>query len=320
MTPAGAPRADGAARRSAAAVALLLSAATGCAAPASAPRYVVGAPYPLGGEWHYPREDFALVETGLAVVAPDARPGRVTANGERHDPGRPSAAHRTLQLPAALRVTNLENGRALLLRVNDRGPAHPGRVVELSRRAAELLGIPPGGTARVRIAVAPEESRALAAALRAAGGADPADDPAPILVAAAPRATVATEALPPLPGARAAATDAARPAAMPAQAAAPLHSTPSPPTFPERVEQEAPAPGRLLVEAGTFSRHDAAARQTLRLTGLGARLAPVGEGRQQQFRIRIGPLATVAEADRVLERVRASGVSGARILVDDAVR
>jgi rare lipoprotein A len=326
MTSAGAPRADHAARRarrSAAAVALLLCVATGCAAPAPAPRYVVGPPYPLGGEWHYPREDFALVETGLAVVAPDARPGRITANGERHDPGRPSAAHRTLQLPAALHVTNLENGRALLLRVNDRGPAHTGRVVELSRRAAELLGIPPGGTARVRIAVAPEESRALAASLRASGGADPADpaaSPAPILVAAAPRAAVATEALPPPPGARAAATDAARPAAMPAQAAAPPRPTPPPPAFPERVEQEAPAPGHLLVEAGTFSRRDAAAQQALRLAALGARLEPVGEGRQRQFRVRIGPLATVAEADRVLERVRASGVSGARILVDDAVR
>src|SRR5690606_25611258 len=163
---------------------------------------------------------------GLAAVAADTRAGRVTANGEVHDPGRASAAHRTLQLPAALRVTNLENGRSLLLRVNDRGPAHPGRVVELSRRAATLLGIPPGGTAQVRIAVSPEESHALAASLRAAGRADPADpaaSPAPIRVAAAPRGAVAAESLPPPPGARAAPPDSARPVAMPAPAAGMPH-------------------------------------------------------------------------------------------------
>jgi rare lipoprotein A len=296
---------------------LLLAGATLAAcAPSPPPRYVVGEPYAKGGVWSYPREDFSLVETGLATVARDGRAGRRTANGEIHDPARASAAHRTLQLPAALRVTNLENGRTLLLRVNDRGPAEPGRLVELSRRAADLLGIAPGGTAQVRIAVAPEESRALAASLRPPG----ADAPLPpTAVTAAPRPVVATEALAPPPGARVAAAAPARLAAA-APAAAPAvrraDAGVAAVTLSERVTVGAPSPGRLFVEAGTFSRRDAAARQALRLARSGARVEAVGTGRQQQFRVRIGPLAGVAGADRILEQVLASGVSEARILVD----
>ncbi|MFC7551974.1 septal ring lytic transglycosylase RlpA family protein [Pseudoroseomonas wenyumeiae] len=86
----------------------------------------------MGGVWSYPREDFALRETGLATVIPDPRPGRATADGEIYDPALLTAAHRTLQLPAILVVTNLENGLSLRVRVNDRGPAQSGRVVALS--------------------------------------------------------------------------------------------------------------------------------------------------------------------------------------------
>ncbi|HYZ30837.1 MAG TPA: RlpA-like double-psi beta-barrel domain-containing protein, partial [Crenalkalicoccus sp.] len=103
--------------------------------PASAPqaRYVIGTPYRMGGVWSYPREDFALVETGYSVVVPDTRSGRITADGEAWDPGAPLAAHRTLQLPAILRVTALKTGRSLDLRVIDRGPVEPGRILGLSR-------------------------------------------------------------------------------------------------------------------------------------------------------------------------------------------
>lgn len=145
-------------RRAALLLLLLLSAC------GEAPRALVGEPYQLGGRWYYPREDFSYTATGLASVLPDRTAGRRTANGEIHDPAALMAAHRTLQLPAILRVTNLETGRSLRVRLNDRGPADPGREVALSRRAAELLGVPPGGAAQVRIAVEQEDSRALAAA------------------------------------------------------------------------------------------------------------------------------------------------------------
>ncbi|WP_270935392.1 septal ring lytic transglycosylase RlpA family protein, partial [Falsiroseomonas oryzae] len=169
---------------------LLLAGLAGCApqGPAPQPRYLVGEPYQMGGVWSYPREDFGLLQTGLAAVAADTRRGRRTANGEVHDPALLTAAHRTLQMPAILRVTNLENGLELEVRVNDRGPANPGRVLELSRRAAELLGIPAGGTAQLRIAVVTGPSRALAAGL-------PSAEAPPLQVAAAPLGAVQREDL-----------------------------------------------------------------------------------------------------------------------------
>ncbi|MBX9701719.1 MAG: sporulation and cell division repeat protein, partial [Acetobacteraceae bacterium] len=121
---------------------------------------MVGEPYQMGGLWSYPREEFALVETGIASVLP-ARRGGLTANGEARDDGALTAAHRTLQLPAIVAVTNLETGATLRVRVNDRGPERPGRVIGLSPRAATLLGIPAGGAAQVRVAVDGEASRAL---------------------------------------------------------------------------------------------------------------------------------------------------------------
>jgi rare lipoprotein A len=172
---------------------LLLAALAGCAPrpapPAPQPRYLVGQPYQMGGVWSYPREDFSLVETGLAAVAADQRSGRRTANGEIYDPAALTGAHRTLQLPAILRVTNLETGLELDIRLNDRGPGYPGRVVELSRRAAELLGLRTGGTAQVRIAVLAEPSRALAAGL-------PNPEAPRIEVATAPVGAVQREDLP----------------------------------------------------------------------------------------------------------------------------
>ena len=123
-------------------VAALLALA-GCVQPQ--PRYVVGEPYRLGGVWSYPKEDFALVETGLAEVLPAPVLGGQTANGEVLNAQSLTAAHRSLQLPAVIRVTNLENGRSILLRVNDRGPEKRGRILGVSQRAATLLGMALGG-------------------------------------------------------------------------------------------------------------------------------------------------------------------------------
>jgi rare lipoprotein A len=277
----------------------------GCAAPPPA-RFVVGEPYRLGGTWSYPREEFALTETGLATR--HAVPGwnARTANGEAWSDGRVLAAHRTLQLPAVVAVTNLENGRTLLVRVNDRGPVNPGRVIGLSERAATLLGIPAGGVAQVRVAVDGERSRALAEAA-------PAAERPPLPIEAAPRAAVAAESLDAPPGARSAVP--ARPVAPPRQAAVEaVAARPADPPLPETVAPGTPRPGRVVLEAGTLSRPEAASRLAARIPG--ARTEAFGTGRDQQFRVRLGPFATVAEADAALERALAAGVSGARILVD----
>jgi rare lipoprotein A len=282
--------------------AVLLVAALLAGCTAARPRYLVGEAYRMGGVWSYPREDFTLVETGLAVRHPGPGFGARTANGEGWSASRALGAHRTLQLPAVVTVTNLETGRSLALRVNERGPVAPGRVIGLSDRAADLLGLPAGGAAQVRVAVDGERSRALAEGRQ----------PAPVAIAAAPRAAVATESLAPPPGARGAAPASAAPAA--AAAAPPAPPPPRDEPLPETVTAGAPQPGRLVIEAATLGSAQAAATLAARLPG--ARVEAFGPRRDRQNRVRLGPFGTVAEADAALERTRAAGVSGARILVD----
>ena len=113
--------------------------------------YIVGAPYAVKGVWYYPAEDTAYDAIGLASWYGDEFRGNATANGERFNPRRLTAAHTTLPLPVLVRVTNLENGRHTVLRINDRGPFHPGRIIDVSRAAAEELGFADQGTARVRV-------------------------------------------------------------------------------------------------------------------------------------------------------------------------
>lgn len=294
-------------RRGAAALLLAGTLAACAQAPAPAPRYMVGAPYQMGGVWSYPREDFSLVQTGLASVAADARAGRRTANGEIHDPRHLTAAHRTLQMPAILRVTNLETGLSTEVRVNDRGPADPGRTVELSRRAAELIGVRPGTAAQVRIEVDGQASRALAAGL-------PNTETPRVEVAAAPVAAVQREDLAPPPGTAQAARLREGRALPSVPIGAVQHTSAAPPAIlPERVTRVAPQPGRLFVEAASFGRRDLADRQAARI---GGQVDAIGPRNRQTFRVRIGPLASVAEADRALERTLRAGVSEARIIVD----
>ncbi len=287
-------------------LAAALLAIVGCAQPE--PRYLVGNPYRLGGVWSYPQEDYALSETGLAEVLSAPVLGRQTANGEVLIAQGLTAAHRTLQLPAIIRVTNLENGRSMLLRVNDRGPEKPGRILGVSPRAGALLGMTPGRATQIALVVEAEQSRAAAEGL-------PGEAPPPIAIAAAPRAAVMREELAPLPGTR----EAPRREVQPLPRAAQVQEAP-PATraviaaLPEAVAQGTPRPGRLFVDAGQFSQRDTAARVAARLPG--ARVTQQGSGRNAAFRVALGPFADVARADLALERTLAAGVFGARIIVE----
>lgn len=297
-------------RAGAAALAGLLALAAGCAEPpAPRPRYVVGAPYAMGGLWSYPREAFSGTETGLAAVLPRAPAAALTANGERQDPEALVAAHRTLQLPAIVEVTNLETGLALRVRVNDRGPAQPGRVIALSPRAARLLGVPEGGAAQVRLEVDGAASRDLAAAL-------PSEEPRGPAIATAPRGEVVAESLAPPPGARAAAGIAeVRVRGSGGESPTPLPAAPTD-RLPERVERRPAAPGRLLIDAGSFHRADPARRLAARLGSLGARVQPEGRGREATWRVVVGPFATVAEADAAVAAAIAAGLAEVRLVVE----
>ena len=286
------------------AAALLVMA--GCAQPV--PRYVVGDPYRLGGVWSYPKEDYALSETGLAEVLPAPVFGGQTANGEVVTAQGLHAAHRSLQLPVIIRVTNLENGRSILLRVNDRGPEKLGRILGASPRAATLLGMTPGRATQISLSVDAEKSRAAAEGL-------PGHAPPPMAIIAAPRAAVAREELAPLPGTREAPRREIQ--ALPSVTAVSELPTPARAAIgplPEAITQGTPRPGRLFVDVGEFSRRDAAEAVAARLPG--ARISQQGRGRNANFRLALGPFAEVAGADFALERTLAAGLSGARIIVE----
>ena len=119
--------------------------------PASAGVYKVGQPYQIDNIWYYPREQPDYDETGIASWYGPTFYGKKTANGEIYTGDMLTAAHKTLPMPVNVRVTNLDNGKSLIVRVNDRGPFSRGRIIDLSRRAAELLDIIQSGTARVRV-------------------------------------------------------------------------------------------------------------------------------------------------------------------------
>lgn len=123
--------------------------------------YKIGKPYSVKGVTYTPRESFHFEETGLASWYGPGFHKNTTANMEIFDQNQISAAHKTLQIPCLVRVHNLDNGRVLDIRVNDRGPFYEGRVIDLSKRAAQLLGVFQKGLARVHIKVLEHESRIL---------------------------------------------------------------------------------------------------------------------------------------------------------------
>ena len=123
----------------------------GEAVPKGGGTYRVGKPYTVAGRVYVPEEDVNYREEGLASWYGEDFHGRLTANGEVFDMGSLSAAHPTLPMPCYVRVTNLGNGKSLIVRVNDRGPYHGNRVMDVSSRAADLLEFKSSGVARVRV-------------------------------------------------------------------------------------------------------------------------------------------------------------------------
>jgi rare lipoprotein A len=108
-------------------------------------------PYEVGGRWYTPRAYSHYDEVGAASWYNYPSHSRRTASGEWFDPRALTAAHPTLPLPCTVEVTNLENGRSIEVRVNDRGPFAAGRLIDLSRAAADRLGMTSRGVARVRV-------------------------------------------------------------------------------------------------------------------------------------------------------------------------
>jgi rare lipoprotein A len=270
--------------------------------PAPHPHYVLGEPYQSGGIWWYPRDSYAFDETGLAAVFADDHP-YLTADGEVFGQGAFAAAQPTLQLPSIARLTDLQTGRSLLVRINDRGTPTPGRLVQVTRRVADALGMSRDAVAQVRLTILPVPSQA---AENYVGGA-----PLPHMEAA-PRGVVQSAALAPLPGAR---EEAGRSVAV-APGASAQATEPAPLRLPESVTQGAPHPGRLWVRLDTFQAYEYAAIQRARLIGLSPRIVSERDGNTESFRVMAGPYDSVGQADAALYQAIRGGVPDARIVVE----
>jgi len=282
-------------------------------APTQMGDYKVGKPYAIANVWYYPREDYGYDESGIASWYGPGFHGRSTANGETYDQNAMTAAHRTLPMPSLVQVTNLENGRTIRVRINDRGPYAHGRIIDLSKRAADLLGMVNQGTAKVRVQILEVESRELARI--ASGGRAGNGGAAP---EAAPVEDVAVQELPPAGGTQTAAlapqggrtaTDATR--QRPELEAAALVS-------PEPVASQVPVRRtQIYVQAGAFTQVANAIRMRARLASLGnVQISKALVGNDNFYRVRLGPVATVAQADQTLELLLSNGFNDAQVVVD----
>ena len=295
--------------------------AAGCASapepkvsvPPNAGIYKVGNPYQIGDTWYYPHEQPDYDETGVASWYGPTFYGHPTADGEIYDAEALTGAHRTLPLPVNVRVTNLENGKSLIVRVNDRGPFAKGRIIDVSERAAKLLGIYGPGTARVRV-------QFVARADLPTGQQQPfgAGTPAAVVnaVPAVPVPEVETGTLGVVPGASLAPPP-------PAVAVAPLAAPPAlapvqdPGALPTgRVERvPVPATTHLYVQVGAFSNYQNAQRLASRLGG-GLKISAIQRNGQTIYRVRSSPFDNTSDADAELTRVSNAGGNDAQIVVD----
>lgn len=160
----------------------------GEAVPKGGGTYRVGKPYVIAGKTYVPEENANYRAEGMASWYGDAFHGRRTANGEVFDMTSLTAAHPTLPIPSYARVTNMKNGKSLIVRVNDRGPYHGNRLIDVSNKAAELLDFKSNGVARVRVeyvgraSLEGSDDRQLMATLRTG---EPAPSPSVVRVASA---------------------------------------------------------------------------------------------------------------------------------------
>lgn len=258
----------------------------GTAAGPVAGHYKLGRPYQIKGRWYRPEYDPGYVRTGTASWYGADFHGLPTANGEVFDKEQITAAHPTLPLPSIARVTNLDNGRSIEVRVNDRGPFVGDRLIDLSQAAARQLGYEGRGLAPVRVELL--------------GLADARGKPPEPTVAKRrpPPATIAVAAAPP--------TNLTRRDPMPGvitvasitPTAAPIGHAPA-----------ATCPvGEQFVQIGAFGDTAQVMAAMAAVEGLErVQVEPVFAGAKAMARVRLGPVANADAASRLLEQVAALG-------------
>lgn len=334
-----------------------LLALAGCGGPAhhagpGGGMYKVGSPYEINGRWYYPAYEPGYDRTGTASWYGGPFDGQATANGEQFDKEEISAASTTLPLPSIVRVTNLENGRSLDVRVNDRGPFVGDRLIDLSQAAARRLGFEEDGLTPVRVkflrlaeakGTPPEPAPVQVARRDPAPAAPEPQRPSPVVVAqrapdplppaSLPRSAVIVQReLPPPPQPAAPAPPQGLQPASPARPPVPARpvqlaqARPSPilpvasGPLPARPVSALPycASGPHYVQVGAFGSGAAVRTATQTLLGAGRLVVePYFAGGQALARVKLGPFPSPDAAMPLLDRVRGLGYREA-VLVPSA--
>ena len=273
----------------------------------AAPRYKIGDPYQVGGVWYYPERNLTYDKTGIASWYGDEFAGRLTANGEIFNPEMVTAAHKTLPMPSVVRVTNLDNGRSLVVRVNDRGPFVPGRIIDLSRESARLLGFKEAGIAKVRVQLLAEQSLRLEELAKKGKfpeveGLPEEEKPEFNAVGTSNVSFSATST-----------TGRSTYNAEQGQSAIDLLNSSR---VGEMIEV-APIETNIWVQIGAFHSQANATNVMNKVSSVGkGQISQIDVNGQLLHRVRIGPETSVETADTLLNGVFDLGFSGARIVVD----
>jgi rare lipoprotein A len=277
--------------------------------------YKVGNPYKIDGEWYYPAEDENYDNKGVASWYGPNFHGKPTANGEVFDQNLITAAHPTLPMPIYARVTNLENGRSLVVRINDRGPFVSDREIDLSRRSAELLGYLNKGTARVRVQYlrrAPLNGDVPDVQSVVADGGFIAPPPEQTSdrdnAIAAPTGAVQVASLTPTyPVVAAAGT------LLPSDMA-PIADDPVPG---QSSNITAPPLSGTYVQAGAFANQANAEALKIQLSDLGrVDVNPINVNGTELYRVRVGPVENPQAASELLQQLTGRGHTNARVVIE----
>ena len=261
--------------------------------------YVVGQPYQVGEQWYYPEENFAYHATGLAVISKNQK-NKVTADGEYYDPQRMTGAHPTLQLPSIIKVRNVDNGREISIRLNDRPSSYPSRLLELTPKAGELLGISNGQTAKIEIVEDENQSQNLAFEM-------PNGPQTEMKVNTAPLDTIMVENL----NGKSSENNAKKKSDPTFQKA--LNSSLILKDLPVTFTQGQITGGQIWIDCGSFTLRIYANKLAARI---GGRVTYSFEGGRRILHVRSGPYQSVESADQNLDYLLKSGIKGAKIIVE----
>lgn len=278
----------------------------GTDAGAGADPYKVGSPYQIAGIWYTPTEDPDYDEFGIASWYGPKFHGSLTANGETYDMDGMTAAHPTLPLPSWVRVTSLENGRSVVVRINDRGPFKKNRLIDLSRAAARELDMIGNGTAKVRVTIVqtggPHGQVVRPALLESASG----HINAPYRQAAKPTHPNETpDAIP-----------AGNVIAMPLNPQSPPPAASPQPTTPSAGAMNAAPAIPHYIQVGAFQSNQSAQRLQSRMTQLfgGARIFSILQDGMTLHKVWVGPYRSLDTAASALASLQDTGYAGAHII------